>query len=119
MEEGMENKKEPKYTTWKIREDGEHIQTLDYIFYHSPSTKTSTDTYSEDVENENTYDRIDSNSRSFPHPVCSEVEVENVLDFPSGEQISADRVPSFAYASDHFSLVADFKLRSRILQLEE
>ena len=25
--------KEPDYTTWKYREDGEHIQTLDYIFY--------------------------------------------------------------------------------------
>jgi len=25
--------KEPEYTTWKYREDGEHIQTLDYIFY--------------------------------------------------------------------------------------
>ena len=25
--------KEVDYTTWKFREDGEHIQTLDYIFY--------------------------------------------------------------------------------------
>jgi len=25
--------KEVNYTTWKYREDGEHIQTLDYIFY--------------------------------------------------------------------------------------
>ncbi|GIY96936.1 nocturnin [Caerostris extrusa] len=24
---------EPRYTTWKIREDGEYCQTLDYIFY--------------------------------------------------------------------------------------
>jgi hypothetical protein len=24
---------EPKYTTWKIREDGEHKQILDYIFH--------------------------------------------------------------------------------------
>eukprot|EP00096_Caligus_rogercresseyi_P011766 TRINITY_DN473_c0_g1_i4.p1 TRINITY_DN473_c0_g1~~TRINITY_DN473_c0_g1_i4.p1 ORF type:complete len:399 (-),score=101.30 TRINITY_DN473_c0_g1_i4:249-1445(-) len=28
---------EPDYTTWKIREDGEHIQTLDYIF-HTPES---------------------------------------------------------------------------------
>ena len=27
------NNKENDYTTWKIREDGEHIQTLDYIFH--------------------------------------------------------------------------------------
>ncbi|QQP37938.1 Uncharacterized protein FKW44_018385, partial [Caligus rogercresseyi] len=27
----------PDYTTWKIREDGEHIQTLDYIF-HTPES---------------------------------------------------------------------------------
>ncbi|XP_040570631.1 nocturnin isoform X2 [Lepeophtheirus salmonis] len=25
--------REPKFTTWKIREDGEHMQTLDYIFH--------------------------------------------------------------------------------------
>lgn len=25
--------KEPQYTTWKIREEGEQCQTLDYIFY--------------------------------------------------------------------------------------
>ena len=25
------------YTTWKIREDGEHKQTLDYIFYSAGS----------------------------------------------------------------------------------
>jgi hypothetical protein len=24
---------EPRYTTWKHREDGEHIETLDYIFF--------------------------------------------------------------------------------------
>ncbi|GBL82558.1 Nocturnin [Araneus ventricosus] len=28
---------EPPYTTWKIREDGEYCQTLDYIFYTSNS----------------------------------------------------------------------------------
>lgn len=27
------NGKEPAYTTWKIREEGEQCQTLDYIFY--------------------------------------------------------------------------------------
>ena len=116
-DEGMENKREPKYTTWKIREDGEHIQTLDYIFYHSPSDKTSADTFSED--DTNTYDRLDSHSTSSSYHICSEVEVETVLDFPTGEQISPDRIPSFAYASDHFSLVADFKLSSRISQSEE
>jgi len=30
---------EPEYTTWKFREDGEHIQTLDYIFYEPNQIK--------------------------------------------------------------------------------
>lgn len=67
-------KEEPKYTTWKIREDGEHIQTLDYMFYTSDL-----------------------------------LSVDGVLDFPSGEEIGEKRLPSPRYASDHFSLVADFK----------
>ena len=67
--------KEADYTTWKIREDGEHCQTLDYIFY------------SED-----------------------KLQANQVLDFPSGEQIGPHRVPSLAYSSDHFSLVADFTI---------
>lgn len=72
--------KEPDYTTWKIREDGEHIQTLDYVFY-----------------------------------TPDQLKVEAVLDMPTGEQIGENRLPSLNYASDHFSLVADFKLvRSRL-----
>ena len=66
---------EPEFTTWKVREDGEHIQTLDYIFHSEGRLK-----------------------------------VESVLGFPSGSDIGSGRVPSDAYASDHFSLVADFKL---------
>jgi mRNA deadenylase 3'-5' endonuclease subunit Ccr4 len=67
--------KEPEYTTWKIREDGEHIQTLDYMFH--------------------TEDQL---------------RVEAVLNMPTEEQIGKNRLPSLSYASDHFSLVADFKL---------
>lgn len=66
---------EPNYTTWKFREDGEHIQTLDYIFY-------------------------------TPDQLC----VEAVLDMPTGEQIGENRLPNLAFASDHFSLVADLRL---------
>merc|ERR1712060_248510 len=29
--------REPEYTSWKFRNDGEHVETLDYIFYHSPA----------------------------------------------------------------------------------
>ena len=36
--------------------------------------------------------------------------VDQVLPFPTGEQIGPDRVPSFQYPSDHFSLVVDFGL---------
>lgn len=36
--------------------------------------------------------------------------VDQVLPFPTGEQIGPDRVPSFQYPSDHFSLVVDFDL---------
>lgn len=66
---------EPEYTTWKIREDGEHVQTLDYIF-HSGKT----------------------------------MRVDSVLAFPNGDDIGPGRVPSLAYASDHFSLVADMTI---------
>ena len=38
--------------------------------------------------------------------------VDQVLPFPTGEQIGPDRVPSFQYPSDHFSLVVDFDLVS-------
>jgi len=69
---------EVPYTTWKIREDGEHIQTLDYVF-HTPE----------------------------------DVQVEAVLDFPSGDEIGLDRLPSHSYASDHFSLACDFKVSGK------
>lgn len=38
-----------------------------------------------------------------------QLSVEQVLPFPTGEQVGPDRVPSFQYPSDHFSLVVDFK----------
>lgn len=34
----------------------------------------------------------------------------NVLEFPSGEQMGDDRIPSLSYPSDHFSLVCDLSL---------
>lgn len=67
--------KEPPYTTWKIRDEGEVCHTIDYIFYSK-----------------------------------SKLDVDAVLQFPSGEEIGDGRVPSLAYPSDHFSLVADFNL---------
>ncbi|KAJ8936123.1 hypothetical protein NQ318_022205 [Aromia moschata] len=69
--------REPPYTTWKIRDEGEICHTIDYIFYSK-----------------------------------DDLEVEAVLELPTEEEIGADRVPSFAYPSDHFTLVCDFKLRS-------
>ena len=117
-----DTQKEAKYTTWKIREDGEHIQTLDYIFYHSPyNTTANTDLSSgNDEESNNMYNEsIENNVRSKSHPVCNQIQVEKVLDFPTGDQISVDRIPSFSYASDHFSLLADFKLKSVISESEE
>lgn len=65
---------EPPYTTWKIREEGEVCQTLDYIFYTPQSLK-----------------------------------VRSILQLPTGEDIGMDRVPSFSYPSDHFSLVCDLR----------
>lgn len=71
----LSHQREPPYTTWKIREEGEVCHTIDYIFY----TK-------------------------------NHLEVEAVLQLPSGDDIGTDRVPSFSYPSDHFSLVCDFRL---------
>lgn len=70
--------REPPFTTWKIREEGEVCHTIDYVFY----------------------------SRK-------DMDVEAVLDLPAEEEIGEDRVPSFSYPSDHFSLVCDLKLKSR------
>ncbi|XP_068913744.1 nocturnin isoform X5 [Tenebrio molitor] len=67
--------REPPYTTWKIRDEGEVCHTIDYVFYKKDS-----------------------------------LEVEAVLELPTGEEIGEDRVPSFSYPSDHFSLVCDFKI---------
>ena len=108
----LENQKEPSYTTWKIREDGEHIQTLDYIFFHSP------DSYIGNEDNIS-YNELQDESQYTSQSCNSNIKVEKVLDFPTGEQISADRVPSLSYASDHFSLIADFKIKSNISELEE
>lgn len=38
------------------------------------------------------------------------LDVHQVLPFPTGEQIGPDRVPSFQYPSDHFSLAVDFDI---------
>ncbi|KAF5278843.1 hypothetical protein FQR65_LT03531 [Abscondita terminalis] len=67
--------REPPYTTWKIRDEGEICHTIDYVFYNRNA-----------------------------------MDVEAVLDFPSGDEIGQDRVPSYLYPSDHFSLVCDFRL---------
>ncbi|XP_056643519.1 nocturnin isoform X2 [Diorhabda sublineata] len=67
--------REPSYTTWKIRGEGEVCHTIDYVFYST-----------------------------------NKLELEAVLDFPTGEEIGENRVPSLAYPSDHFSLVCDFKI---------
>lgn len=69
--------REPPYTTWKIREEGEVCHTIDYIFYSN-----------------------------------EDMEVDAVLDFPTEEEIGEDRVPSFKYPSDHFSLVCDLKFKN-------
>lgn len=68
------SKKEPPYTTWKIRDEGEVCHTIDYVFYSG-----------------------------------HKIHVDAVLELPTAEEIGEDRVPSFAYPSDHFSLCCDFK----------
>ncbi|XP_058449856.1 nocturnin isoform X2 [Malaya genurostris] len=40
-----------------------------------------------------------------------QISVKNCLMFPSGEEISPDRTPSYQYPSDHFSLCCDFELQ--------
>lgn len=40
-----------------------------------------------------------------------QITVKNCLMFPSGEEISPVRTPSYQYPSDHFSLVCDFELQ--------
>lgn len=40
-----------------------------------------------------------------------QITVKNCLMFPSGEELSPDRTPSYQYPSDHFSLLCDFELQ--------
>lgn len=40
-----------------------------------------------------------------------QITVKNCLMFPTGDEISPDRTPSYQYPSDHFSLVCDFELQ--------
>ena len=71
---------EPKYTTWKIRGDGnngkdnEVCRTIDYIWF---TEKT--------------------------------LGVAALKEIPTDDEIGLGRLPSHAYPSDHFSLAADFK----------
>ncbi|XP_013773535.1 nocturnin-like isoform X2 [Limulus polyphemus] len=39
------------------------------------------------------------------------MELQSLLVFPCGEDIGEDRVPSYRYSSDHFSLVCDFRFK--------
>jgi len=39
------------------------------------------------------------------------LSVDQLLSFPSGQEIGPERVPSLQYPSDHFSLVADFRFQ--------
>ena len=43
----------------------------------------------------------------------SNLQLESGLEFPSEEDIGPNRLPSFSYPSDHFSLVCDFSFRKR------
>ncbi|XP_014243825.1 nocturnin [Cimex lectularius] len=42
-------------------------------------------------------------------------KVNDVLQFPTSEQIGINRVPSFFYPSDHFSLVSDLNINQNLL----
>lgn len=90
-------KREPPYTTWKIREDGEECHTIDYVFY--------------------TPDQLKVISPNCPIVIPNilnlllNLQIINCLEFPAGEQIGKNRTPCIQYPSDHFSLVCDFELR--------
>ena len=71
------------------------------------------------ISPEENEDSINYNEQLSSHTLNSNIKVEKVLEFPTGEQISDDRVPSLAYASDHFSLVADFRIKASVSELEE
>ncbi|XP_037880284.1 nocturnin [Glossina fuscipes] len=40
----------------------------------------------------------------------NQLKVKNCLEFPSDNEIGKNRIPSFQYPSDHFSLVCDFEI---------
>ncbi len=89
---------EPAFTTWKIREDGEHVQTLDYIFH----------TEAEEAEEEGGGTGEEGRGGGGGGGGGGGLRVDRVLGFPSGDDLGPGRLPCEAFASDHMSLVADF-----------
>ena len=71
---------EPPYTTWKIRGSQDNTAPL--------------------VEVAHTIDYIWHTKQKLA--------VHSLLEFPSGEEIGENRLPSAQYPSDHLALVADF-----------
>lgn len=43
--------------------------------------------------------------------------VDSVLDFPTGEKIGPNRLPSYSYPSDHLSLVCDLSFQEKPIRL--
>jgi len=95
-------KREPPYTTWKIREEGEECHTIDYVFYTPDRLK---------VGYLRVYMYIPLNLKAkINFQTSLYFQIKNCLNFPEGEQIGKNRTPSYQYPSDHFSLVCDFEL---------
>lgn len=90
--------REPPFTTWKIREEGEVCHTIDYIFYTMDKFKVSAKHHC----------HVDAFGIHF-HPFRSFSQVKNCLQFPHDTEIGKNRTPSFRYPSDHFSLLCDFE----------
>lgn len=91
--------REPPFTTWKIREEGEVCHTIDYIFYSMDKLKV--------ILHRNRLHILWLILTNFVFGVS--LQIKNCLQFPHDTDIGKNRTPSFRYPSDHFSLLCDFE----------
>jgi nocturnin len=81
------------YFSFEILEAGQHGTEPEYTTWKVRS----------DGEAKSTLDYVFYSKRTL--------NVDAVLDFPSGESMGEGRLPSLKYPSDHLSLVCDFSFR--------
>lgn len=95
---------EPVYSSMVGHDDLQLESSYSYLNNRREEPAYTTWKIREEGEMCHTIDYVFFSKRDFD--VCQ------ILKLPTGEEIGEDRIPSFQYPSDHFSLACDFRLKS-------